>query len=69
MVQEQIVHHLGLNNDFVKKSFFQGVELLALSGEAGKSKKQNPPKPDVQVVYKETKKRQKIINIRLEAEG
>ena len=68
MFQEQIVHHLGLNNDFVNRSFFQGVELLSLSGEAGKSKKQNPPKPDVQVVYKETKKRQKIINIRWGAE-
>ena len=38
------------------RDFYQGVELLALSGEAGKSKKQNPPKPDVQVVYKEAKK-------------
>ena len=42
---------------------------MALSGETGKSKKQNPPKPDVQVVYKEAKKRQRIINIRWEAEG
>ena len=42
---------------------------MALSGEAGKSKKQNPPKPDVQVVDEEAKKRQKIINIRWGAEG
>ena len=69
MVKEQIVHYLGPNNDFVLKSFFQGVESLALSGEAGKSKKQNPLKLDVQVIYKEAKKRQKIINIRRGAEG
>merc|ERR1711928_291397 len=57
--QEQIIEHVEKkkkNLQSQKKTTknenplkAKGVELLALSGEAGKSKKQSPLKPDVQV--------------------